>query len=88
MRMIKNILRLKSDCGFSHDRIAASLGISAGAVPKCVGLADAPGRDWASACATWIKANLSAGYSANPWGHQPTPVYTIGAFIRNCAVRV
>ncbi|MGY2492016.1 hypothetical protein [Cupriavidus sp. CP313] len=30
MRMIKDVLRLKFDGGFSHDRIAAPLGISNG----------------------------------------------------------
>jgi len=34
MRMIKDVLRLKFDGGFSHDRIAASLGISKGVVTK------------------------------------------------------
>ncbi len=50
MRMIKDVLRLKFDAGFSHDRIAASLGISKGVVTKYVGLAGAAGFDWASAC--------------------------------------
>ena len=48
--MIKDVLRLKFDGGFSHDRIAASLGISKGVVTKYVGLAGAAGLDWASAC--------------------------------------
>jgi len=50
MRMTKDVLRLKFDAGFSHDRIAASLGISKGVVTKYVGLAGAAGLDWASAC--------------------------------------
>ena len=50
MRMIKDVLRLKFDGGFSHDRIAASLGISKGVVTKYVGLAGAAGLDWAIAC--------------------------------------
>ncbi len=45
MRMIKDVLRLKFDGGFSHDRIAASLGISKGVVTKYVGLAGAAGLD-------------------------------------------
>lgn len=49
-RMIKDVLRLKFDGGFSHDRIAASLGISKGVVTKYVGLAKAAELDWASAC--------------------------------------
>ncbi|WP_413926074.1 Mu transposase domain-containing protein [Caballeronia cordobensis] len=47
--MIKDVLRLKFDGGFSHDRIAASLGISKGVVTKYVGLAGAAGLDWAIA---------------------------------------
>ena len=50
MRMIKDVLRLKFDGGFSHDRIAASLGISKGVVTKYIGLAGAAGLDWTSAC--------------------------------------
>lgn len=50
MRMIKDVLRLKFDGGFSHERIAASLGISKGVVTKYIGLAGAAGLDWASAC--------------------------------------
>lgn len=50
MRMIKDVLRLKFDGGLSHDRIAASLGISKGVVTKYVGLAGAAGLDWTSAC--------------------------------------
>jgi len=49
MRTIKDVLRLKFDRVFSHDRIAASLGISKGAVTKYVGLAGAAGLDWANA---------------------------------------
>ncbi|MEQ0777682.1 hypothetical protein ABLT15_35770 [Paraburkholderia tropica] len=37
MRMIKDVLRLKFDGGFSHDRIAASLGISKGVVIQRIG---------------------------------------------------
>jgi hypothetical protein len=50
MRMIKDVLRPKFDVGFSHDWIAASLGISKGVVTKYVGLAGAAELDWASAC--------------------------------------
>lgn len=48
-RMIKDVLRLKFDGGLSHDRIAASLGISKGVVTKDFGLAKAAELDWASA---------------------------------------
>jgi transposase len=50
MRMIKDVLRLKFDGGFSRDRIAASRGISKGVVTKYIGLASAAGLDWANAC--------------------------------------
>jgi len=50
MRMNMDVLRLKFDGSFSHDRIAAPLGISKGVVTKYVGLAGAAGLDWASAC--------------------------------------
>lgn len=37
MRMIKDVLRLKFEGGFSHDRIAASLGISKDLVIRRIG---------------------------------------------------
>jgi len=46
MRKIKDVLRLKFDAGLSHERIAASLGISKGVVAKYIGLAAAAGLDW------------------------------------------
>ena len=47
MRKIKDVLRLKLDAQLSHERIAASLGISNGVVAKYVGAAAAAGLDWA-----------------------------------------
>ena len=49
MRKIKDVLRLKLDAGLSHERIAASLGISKGVVAKYAGLAAAAGLDWPAA---------------------------------------
>jgi hypothetical protein len=46
MRKIKDVLRLKLDAQLSHERIAASLGISKGVVAKYVSLAAAAGLDW------------------------------------------
>ena len=46
MRKIKDVLRLKFDAQLSHERIAASLGISKGVVTKYVSLAAAAGLDW------------------------------------------
>jgi hypothetical protein len=48
MRKIKDVLRLKLDANLSHERIAASLGISKGVVAKYVGLAGAAGLDWST----------------------------------------
>ncbi|MDP1534747.1 MAG: IS21 family transposase, partial [Rubrivivax sp.] len=47
MRKIKDVLRLKLDAQLSHERIAASLGISKGVVAKYVGAAAAADLDWA-----------------------------------------
>jgi transposase len=46
MRRIKEILRLKLDCGLSHRQIVAALGISVGAVTKFVNLAERAGLGW------------------------------------------
>ena len=45
MRKIKDVLRLKLDAQLSHERIAASLGISKGVVTKYVSLAATAGLD-------------------------------------------
>ena len=47
MRQIKDVLRLKLELHHSHRHIAASLGISKGAVAKYVKLASAVGLRWA-----------------------------------------
>src|SRR5690606_36899604 len=41
-------LRLKLDCGLSHERIARALGLSKGVVSKYVARAEATGLDWAA----------------------------------------
>ena len=46
MRRIKEILRLKLDCGLSHRQIVAALGVSLGAVSKFVSLAEGQGLIW------------------------------------------
>lgn len=46
MRKIKDVLRLKLDAKLSHERIAASLGLSKGVVTKYVTLAAAAQLDW------------------------------------------
>lgn len=81
-RMIKVVLRLKFDGGFSHDRIAASLGISRGVVTKYVGLAKAAELDWASAC-DMDEGELERHLMASPLGRRLTPNPTTAAFTRN-----
>lgn len=46
MRKIRDVLRLKLEARLSHERIAASLGISKGVVAKYVSLAAVAGLDW------------------------------------------
>ncbi len=46
MRKLKDALRLKLNCGQSHQQIATALGISKGAVTKYIGLAASAGLDW------------------------------------------
>jgi AcrR family transcriptional regulator len=46
MRKIKEVLRLKFETGFSHERIAAAVGVSKGAVTKYVQRAVAAGLGW------------------------------------------
>jgi hypothetical protein len=46
MRKIRDVLRLKFQTDLSHERIAASLGISKGVVVKYVSLAGVAGLNW------------------------------------------
>ena len=46
MRKIKEVLRLKFEAGLSHERIAAAVGVSKGAVTKYVQRALAAGLGW------------------------------------------
>ena len=46
MRTIKECLRLKLDCGLSHERVGRALGLSKGVVSKYVSRAQAAGLDW------------------------------------------
>lgn len=48
MRKIKDVLRLKLEAQLSHERIAASLGVSKGVVAKYVGLASAAQLTWSA----------------------------------------
>lgn len=48
MHKIKELLRLKYECGLSHERIARALSISKGVVAKYVKAAEASEQDWSS----------------------------------------
>ena len=56
MRKLKDALRLKFECGQSHQQIAHALGISKGVVTKYVGLAVAAGLDWQAIAAMDVAA--------------------------------
>lgn len=49
MRRIRELLRLKYECGLSHERIARALGLSKGVIAKYVGLAHQAGLSWQEA---------------------------------------
>ena len=69
MRKIKDVLRLKLQGGLSHERIAAALGISKGAVTKYCILAAACGLDWPSIAElseTALERRLLAGRGDRP----------------------
>ena len=57
--MIKDVIRLKWGAQLSHERIAAALGVSKGAVAKYVGLAEAAGLDWETV-KDWEEPRLEA----------------------------
>jgi transposase len=46
MRKLKEILRLKLDCGLTHRQIQRAVGVSIGAVSKYCGLAEQAGLSW------------------------------------------
>jgi transposase len=69
MRKIKDVLRLKLQAGLSHERIAAALGVSKGAVTKYCILAAACGLDWptvAELSETALERRLLAGRADRP----------------------
>lgn len=68
--MIKDVIRLKWDAGLAHERIAAALGLSKGAVQKYVTLATAAGLDWA-AVREWDEARLEAALLPRSAVHSP-----------------
>jgi len=57
--MIKDVIRLKWEAGLPHEKIAAALGLSKGAVQKYVTLALAAGLDW-EAVREWDEVRLEA----------------------------
>lgn len=66
MYTIKECLRLKLDCGLSHERIARALGLSKGVVSKYVARAEASGLDWAA-----LSVLDEAGIAAKVGGKTP-----------------
>ena len=48
MRQVKEVLRLKLECGLSHSQIASALNLSAGVISKYARLASRAGLDWAA----------------------------------------
>ena len=77
MRKIKDVLRLKLEARLSHERIAASLGISKGVVAKYVSLAAAAGLDWPTIQAlseTALERRLASGRADRP-SHYAMPDY-------------
>ena len=46
MRKLKEVLRLKWECGLTHRQISRAVGVSVGAVSKFAGLAGRAGLDW------------------------------------------
>jgi len=57
--MIKDVIRLKWDAGLPHERIAAALKLSKGAVQKYISLASAAGLDWETV-RDWDERKLEA----------------------------
>lgn len=57
--MIKDVIRLKWHAGLSHEKIAATLSVSKGAVAKYVSLATAAGLDW-NTIQGWSEKHLAS----------------------------
>lgn len=77
MRKIRDVLRLKLEARLSHERIAASLGISKGVVAEYVSLASVTGLDWATVHAlsdTALERRLVQGRQDRP-AHYMLPDY-------------
>ncbi len=66
MRKIKDCLRLKLDCGLSHEHVARALGLSKGVVSKYVARAQALGLDWPTLAALDETAIAARLYSPVP----------------------
>lgn len=50
MRKLKEVLRLKWECGLTHRQISRAVRVSVGAVSKFAGLVGRAGLDWAARC--------------------------------------
>lgn len=70
LRMIKDVIRLKWQAQLSHEQIAATLGISKGAVAKYVSLASVAGLDWETVQG-WSEQQLATALQPRAATSQP-----------------
>ncbi|MFN0315710.1 MAG: IS21 family transposase [Burkholderiales bacterium] len=78
MRQIKEVLRLKLECGLSHSQIAGALNLSAGAISKYARLASRAGLGWAELTAmgeAQIQARLMPPRDAQATSSRIEPDY-------------
>ncbi len=78
MRQIKEVLRLKLECGLSHSQIASALNLSAGVISKYTRLAGHAGLDWAGLAGmseAQIQARLLPPRGAIPASSRIEPDY-------------
>jgi hypothetical protein len=78
MRQIKEVLRLKLECGLSHSQIAGALNLSAGAISKYARLASRAGLGWADLAAmdeAEIQARLMPSRDAQATSSRIEPDY-------------
>ena len=80
MRRIKEVLRLKLDCGLSHSQIANALKVSAGVISKYGRLAERAGLKWAeldSMSEAEIEARLGRSAGPTPASARIQPDYAL-----------
>lgn len=75
MRNIKELLRLKLDCGLSHERIGRALGLSKSVVSKYVARARIAGLDWPGVSVTAGRdESVRRARRSPPWQRLRAPV--------------